>query len=1261
MAESVLSPLYADRFVIGPLSDKLTANSATVAPTNPNTFWCTPQRSKFDTTREIFEVRLPSDRLINSISFDHSHFPHELDIEYMDSFGLWQPITGDGGQPFFVLISDSIPAQCNPKAVMRDKTSHPEHSTGVPNHWIPQSLVFPPITTSRVRLVLSRVPTNLTGFLQAPIWNTSYVDYSLAVRSFNLGYKVTSVNDIPIDAFQNGNTFASTTDVLGSNVSFNVYREKPSDIFKNKYWKCEPQPVPYAVVNFYADVRDASGLSQIIDRFYLDPLYVGPTINLYYSNDNPNGTFKASDDTLGYPATNPQGGINPQIGANNLKFDGTGPSFVDIINSAIQFDSTQPWWIGLQFVPHSDPNAGSSGSSSLTVYDGGSPTTSSFSNSLDGGASTGGQTVTVDGGTSTQGSVLNIQTPLFDFGSISVDLVGNSIRVSQPSGVIVSAPFSYSVNNTVNIGLVWMPIATDELVQGLHLYFGVPGSSLNYIPIALNSIGVQSTALRIGGYQGSNPGVPNFDLNALILKQEVFAGQSMTDFNADAMTYVRKPFFANGVDRTGNSILRFNAHYATTDNPLGFVGGPGVYYEGLNWTPVLRHFVMQKGNLTFPPTMAKYFKFEITNLVAEPYEVFQPITTTVKMFSAMLKDQHSVQIGIAASASNPNIPGLSTVKALTYNNRYADGTQNLQGDPVVGKYGPTSALYSTNPEIAQALQKAHWTYGFQAWQRGQIAPRFQQVGTHEYETVQVTPVNKLAYFAGIKQLQAFRLDYLASNDTAAYDEYFTDSRHVASNTWITKDGHISTSSGLGSDYTIIQSVPYGSTRAVKGVQFAAQQTDAVLLNQNDLFKTLNNDGSILGFSGWGDGTVDSAVAGVTLSRTAPFRYGDLDGTTYGSDETYTYGDLERRPRTGPQNIGGMSSDLVTPSSAGRIHAAVRFIPKQDISIPLFLQIVGADETVLASTQIFGSKNQKIEAFVGYTVGSVSKPAPKTWGNVESSQGANTTYGQLNNVTYGSLETTVVTGDIRVRLVQNARSNDSFNVLALSLFDEGILWEFSNDSGANWYPGIDIRNDPNGVLMFPDLGTVSPHPTLQWRCRGYRKGLTVSGLRVRPWYAGLLSGIVPTRGLAPPGPNIGPYDHYSDVSDDPQFKLSHDQIPSYWYSNNRPIPVVDVHVETPLGSGDVPFTPPDTGGGSTAKQYFLDVVENIQLDSDIANTNRGPKIISVRSIDTTAISDVVTISGKTITRNSTDNILIGVDYADFRGNANLFIDTFRDNF
>jgi hypothetical protein len=181
------------------------------------------------------------------------------------------------------------------------------------------------------------------------------------------------------------------------------------------------------------------------------------------------------------------------------------------------------------------------------------------------------------------------------------------------------------------------------------------------------------------------------------------------------------------------------------------------------------------------------------------------------------------------------------------------------------------------------------------------------------------------------------------------------------------------------------------------------------------------------------------------------------------------------------------------------------------------------------------------------------PRTPTWDEV-SNRSTNTwdamaRFRQLNN------------GKLRARVIQRGDSIDIWDMDALSMYTDPIVWSFSNDGGANFYNAYDIKNHPNGVLIFPENVVVTaaanpkdalatPGQNLVWRVVSYAPNQKLSSLVIRPWYGGLLSGITHRVGTSTGGPNVMPYDHYPPIDDDARFKTWNKPVPQDWFYSFR---------------------------------------------------------------------------------------------------------------
>lgn len=266
-----LAPIYTDRIALDSLNTLLERSPIIDAlPQNPaERFWATPERAQTDPTTEVFELRLGSERLVNHISFEAAHFPQNA-VVYAFVGSDWVEIGRRA-------ITDSVPQFLPPGEVV---FGHPHHSrTG---HWQYLGVTVGPVTTSRVRIELTRSEG------VAPRRNaTEEVPYSLALRAVDVGYRVRSLEDVPEASRTGGAVIGATTDAVGSQVEFVLRQETAERLLEgaSNTWRSEPQPVNFAVVNLYLDVRSSAGDSQVIDSFYLNPTHPGAHLTIYWTEE----------------------------------------------------------------------------------------------------------------------------------------------------------------------------------------------------------------------------------------------------------------------------------------------------------------------------------------------------------------------------------------------------------------------------------------------------------------------------------------------------------------------------------------------------------------------------------------------------------------------------------------------------------------------------------------------------------------------------------------------------------------------------------------------------------------------------------------------------------------------------------------------------------------------------------------------------------------------------------------------------------------
>lgn len=1136
-----LSPLYVGGIPLDSLTQALDRNQEILGAQRSSsywTFWSTPARSASDQTREVFEVNLNSARKINTFSFELVQFPHRAYAFYQDpKTKAWKPVLTVHNQPLRYTVNSSTPAMIAP--LPPGSTEHPQHYGA--GHWRHHEVKIKPVTAASFRVVLVRkasdkVPVNPRG---------KAIPYSLGVRRFSVGYRVAGREDVPRGprdpvVVTERETFTSTTDMLGSQVAISVRENRASDLLGGHLWRSEPQPIPGAVVNLYVDARDALGDPQVVDRFTLDPLTSGVHLNLYYSTQEQDPVhFAAADNPLGFPLTRTAGLSPVRSTPAGLSFpDDVG--YLDVDNQAVQFDNRKPFWLGLVLAPQFD-------STETTTH------------------------------------------PILDTGALRLAWVEGALQASLGDATVLRDDLTFTINQQVAVVLAFDGTYLSLYTGGVEVTQQVRDNPRGKAPATSTGM---AAPLRFGGLltgDDGDPGHGRFRLASAILKAELPPGAEVYEtYFADPTGYAVETEFPQDDPHTAdNALLRYDPYWVTggadSVNPLGFVGGPGNRYEDLVWTPISRDYKLRKGTLMFPAVSARYFKFEFTSLAPAPYDEYAPITRTVKVHPTA---NYGLNTTTLTSSGNTAKGGTTASIQASAIPQYADQARlwtNAPSPYEQGSYKPTEAYYSSDPLAGIRLRNRNLYYSLTRWHHEAVAaPRFVDVTQHAYQHIEITHTQRIAYFVGLKQLQMFRVDYTVDDDTDQYLETFADTAHLAT----TEDGSLDSGWLLGPGYLLspedlelgqvsLTSKVFASRRKVVGLQFATQQTPPVQLLPDPDF----TDTALVHWRPYGDTTLTPSEefstdigtmvridrdAEANFWGTIEARYGTWDGIEKSDPDPGlpTWDDIESV--AGGVPFGGIeSAEPVPVSDTGRLYAAARVYAPEALAAPLYVQIVGGDGQVISSESIEVGAGQVAEWYTSYTVGEGGDEVLLTWDQIED--GWPTPDNDETVPTWDDLEdkgswnqidvsAATLTGPVTARIVQADPTTDAFFVDNLSLYDDAIVWEFSNDAGQHWYPVYDIRNDPQGVFAFPTESHAS-HDTaagrsLMWRVSANRGGQQVSSLAIRPWYDSLASSVPHRETIQAGGPNSALIDHYPPIEDDPHWKLWHKPVPEDWWFSFR---------------------------------------------------------------------------------------------------------------
>lgn len=1169
-----LSTLYVNGSPLDALTTALKLNDSSVASQRESAdeqFFSTPTRPNGDPTREVFAVSLASAQRVNLLGFSLAHFPQRAWVQYLDADGVWRTCAQQNGLAAVVSMQDCIPLVIS-SGVSDNTHLHPQHFGA--GHWTPFLFKIAPVTAARFRIVMVRLPSE-----NVPVSTLGQpVDYSLGVKDFNIGYQVTDRTDIPVvnrsgDTVTESTSIASGADLLGSSVDYVVRENRAADLLAGTgaIWKSAPQPMASAVVNLYADVRDATGQPQVVEKWYLEPLHTGSTVNIYYSQDVPDpGVFTASQTPLSFPATRPYGAVLPQPGSNGILFPAT-PSFLDIDNAVVQFDPTQPFQLGMVVQPQFPYDS----TDEVVIYDDG-VLKIFFGADPSGASSTGLFQVSL--GTmvlSWSGLPFSYNTRL----RFVLEYTGTDLRMYTPLETRGDIPGS-NPDDPDNP-------APDNPPAPYQIITAMSGE----IPPGTNPPSV----LRVGGSLAA-VAEDSTAANARLVSMYVKQGNpdtltDMVQYWTDSSDYVVTSEYPMGSQSTDNMLLRYDPRQQTPGidslNPYGFLGGPGVVYEDLNWTPIARNYQLKKGFYDFNPVKARFFKFEFSNLIAEPYETDSPMVLTARIFA-----QNTGTVSPAARAASQSATGggsgLQTNIALAAVNRYDDqnrltATGSAAVDTNAGAttpYLPTEAQYVTDPQGAARMEQAAPYWGFSQHSPSPTMPRQSATGKHYYEYVSVAATKRVAYFVGLSKIEMYRVDPQIADDSDVYLELFHDTANTvydpAIPNWTPVNGAIITPHNLTTTLTMT-SHPYNSFRTVRALQFATTQSPPAQLLLDPDF----DDTSLQYWRPLGDATiapdpffntevgslvrVTRAGAPVTWSSMEDFATWDAIEDSNPDPYLPTWDSLEGSVAS--TSLGGIQSfQSVQVSPIGKLYAAARVLAPANLTAPLFLQLVNGDGSVLAEEPADVTAGQVTEWFVEYDIGSGGVPdGVRSWSDVQALGTWDTlealgTWNDVANIVPG-----VDVHDVTVQIFQAQATEDVWFVDNLSVFNDAIMWEVSRDGGQTFWPVWDIRNDPNGVFVFPTEDEAVPGggSSVVWRVTGAAGDLSVSAVEIRPWFDSVTPGQAAKYTVQKGGPALTPLDQTPAITDDPMFRAWHHPIPQDWWyiyrqairQNTQPVPVI----------------------------------------------------------------------------------------------------------
>lgn len=1112
------------------------ASAKITTGTVKRSFWASARRWMASPHRDIMEVSFGSQRLVNHLALKISRFPLVMQVEYLDANGDWQaleyassgvvrkgPNRRVAHNPIIITFADSQPKRVDSARA----TAHPQHFGNA--HWAPRRWKTKPVKTSKMRFIFTR--NHLGTPPVDPRGNR--VPYSVGIKDLVIGYKVDGAEDLPTT--QTTDWWASSEDILGSRIVYSTYTQSAEAVVDGSldtYWRSEPQPFPFAVVNLYLDVRDDAGNVPVVDRFWMDPVTTGPVCNVYYATEIPDGDFDGSSEPI--PASRQTAYGTPNLildpaTSTPLEID-LGPdeqTGVEISNVYERLHYDYPWWVGIDataLAPASD----------------------------------------------------TANRPLISLGAVQVTQNNGVLEMVAPNGWTASIPLDpalHLTNSPFRVVAAYYPYdPASQTASRLHLTYGKPGYDPTTVEIAIPDLDDIAAPVRIGlAPDPTDPSVSAMGVTGLVLKSESLSPDTEQWFLDEGADYVADPVIASEDRGTAqNARLRMHPMFVTPDNPFGLVGGDGNRFGEMAWTPVMRDYSLKRGYLHVPPTKAAYWKFEMTRLLPQVYENAVTISRDVLVFPPEVVNAYQSVTG-QTSSSTPS--GVDTIGNTQSDLSYGDMLTAVR--QAAASPDATSVLVISDPRLASKAASTGWIWTYQPWHVGSSAPKFLGTQVHRYESIRVDHSTKVAFFAGLRELEPYRVDYTFADDTPEYVEHLLDENFIGSMTGVERyDGGVRS---LGASGEVV-SAPLSSYRTVRGVQFATQETDAYQVLDDPGFESAN-------LSRWGE------YGDATLTRIGPgdvevnrgyvaYTNATWEGHTYAEMEAYTYTQLEGLAPTGYAE-GGLTSQVISPTGAGRVIAVAEVSAASLLGAPVRLEIISvATGQVAAFDEKFLQQGEKATLECTYTSGTLL--SRRTWGDVEHLDyvisveqeapitDAPETYAELENYTYAQIESGQVQSDLYARVRQQGATRDEFHVHRVGLYDSPIAWFFSNDGGLSWWQAVDVRNDPHAVLLFPpppDPANVTPAQgrTLMWKVQTYREGATVNALHIRPWYGDRSRTIEGAHTMEALGPNTSIYDNMPATDQHPMWQLTENWI-EHPFSEPVVIPFWRNLAITPGGEG-----------------------------------------------------------------------------------------------
>jgi hypothetical protein len=541
----------------------------------------------FGNTTEVVQVNFKMPMPINDLAFQAVQVPVSIEAWYKDRYNNWRAMLDDNRTPIKVSLSRASSEK-----------------------WYAHRTEVFPVVAKAIQLRLTRVYDSGVG-------STAYcVGIRNLLARRNIYSRPAGILATTI-----------TEDTMGNIVETTIKDWDPPQAIDNDpgtFWKSAAMPDPDAVAYLCLDVRDSDGTAKLIDTLYLDPVYTGNSMNLYYSNDDLNSTLRLSPISL-RPTPSPSGTtwkINKGLSDITTGTSAATWAAPFQIGPQVRRDA----WVGIEWAPNF--SSASPPSSNPVLFEVAAS-----------GAKPGQFWPRIYYQTSPSRLVLEFtngtSTPYSFFAPFSTTFAaGTTLRIV--------AGWAYNMPGEA----VTVSVCTQDGTE----IAAFTTTSVVDIPELVTFDG----KVGFSRFKGL--------LTAHVVKLASWTDSGgKADFQANPMSFVDpEPTIPDPDGQIGSSSLDnavLSCDWRTQQYPIG--GSHTSAYVDRKWVPVWRDYVTKKGKMFLPHQIrAQYLKLEFSKLTPEPYPIYDTgIQVTYETFPISVYSDYK-STSTTTTTVNRRVPGL---------------------------------------------------------------------------------------------------------------------------------------------------------------------------------------------------------------------------------------------------------------------------------------------------------------------------------------------------------------------------------------------------------------------------------------------------------------------------------------------------------------------------------------------------------------------------------------------------------------------------